>query len=86
MKKKRLLQRYARIHGAGGVVEGHGVRLERRLVQLRLHAVQTAQGPLAVPPAQDQRQARDRPHDAYHGESLQGCFQKQIDIEKQFFH
>lgn len=60
-------QRYARLHGAGSLVEGDGLRFQRRLVQLRLHAVQTAQRPFAVSPAQNERQARDRPDDFDHG-------------------
>ena len=60
-------QGHARLHGAGGPVEGHGVRLERRLVLLRLHALQAAQGPQPVQAAQDQGQARDRPHDPHDG-------------------
>lgn len=60
-------QWHPRLHGTGGPVQRHGVRLVGRLVQLRLHALQAAQGPLPLPPAQDQRQARDRPDDPHHG-------------------
>lgn len=40
LKVSILQQRHARIHGARGTLEGHCVRLQRRLVFLRLHAVQ----------------------------------------------
>ena len=62
-----ILQRNSRLHGAGSLVKRHSLRFQRRLVQLRLHAVQTAQRPFAVPSTQDERQARDRPDDVDHG-------------------
>lgn len=61
------LQRHARLHGTRSFVQRDGLRFERRLVQLRLHALQTAQRPFAIPPAQDEGQARDRPDDVNHG-------------------
>lgn len=52
-------QRDTRLHGARSIVQRNSLRFERRLVQFRLHAVQTAQRAFAVPAAQDERQARD---------------------------
>lgn len=60
-------RRNARVHGARGARQRCRLRLLRRLVLLRLHAVQIAQGPQSLSAAQDQRQERDRQDDAHAG-------------------
>jgi len=62
-----LQQRYAWIHGAGGTLEGYRIRFQRRLVLLRLYAVQAPERAQSVQATQNQGQARDRPHDADYG-------------------
>ena len=44
---------HARLHGPRGAVQEHGVRLQRGLVQLRLHALQTAEGAQSLQTAQN---------------------------------
>ncbi len=71
-KEASRVRRHPRLHGAGGAEQGHRVRLLRGLVLLRLHAVQVAKGPLALPAAQDEGQARNRQDDPDHERGAAG--------------
>ena len=50
---------HARLHGPRGAVQEHGVRLQRGLVQLRLHALQTAEGAQSLQTAQNKGGVRN---------------------------